>query len=304
MKIVKQKNGKSLMIKTQEIKLEDLPNLNNALAMGILKSLEAKEMYPKQIAKKLKIHEQNVYYYIRQLERAKLISVARQENINGTVAKFYKLNSDSFFVKVGEFRESSKLEESGSEFLKPFIQNGELNALIVVGSPDPHGPQKARSKDGYFGMDLALFLGTFLNYVNESKVKLDTEVQEKDLHENNLIILGGPIVNKVTEMINKKMPIYFDEEKKGFYSTISKKTYFHDEIGVINKTKSPFNKDKMVLVIEGLRNSGTKAAIISFIKKFKDLEKGNRFNENIHSKVVEGEDLNSDGLVDSAEILE
>ena len=304
MKIVKQKNGKSLMIKTQEIKLEDLPNLNNALAMGILKSLEAKEMYPKQIAKKLKIHEQNVYYYIRQLEKAKLISVARQENINGTVAKFYKLNSDSFFVKVGEFRESSKLEESGSEFLKPFIQNGELNALIVVGSPDPHGPQKARSKDGYFGMDLALFLGTFLNYVNESKVKLDTEVQEKDLHENNLIILGGPIVNKVTEMINKKMPIYFDEGKKGFYSTISKKTYFHDEIGVINKTKSPFNKDKMVLVIEGLRNSGTKAAIISFIKKFKDLEKGNRFNESVHSKVVEGEDLNSDGLVDSAEILE
>ena len=304
MKIVKQSNGKSLMLKTQEIKLEDLPNLNNALVMSILKSLEIKEMYPKQIAKKLKIHEQNVYYYIRQLEKAKLISVARQENINGTVAKFYKLNSDSFFVKVGEFRESSKLEESGSEFLKPFIQNGELNALIVVGSPDPHGPQKARSKDGYFGMDLALFLGTFLNYVNESKVKLDTEVQEKDLHENNLIILGGPIVNKVTEMINKKMPIYFDEGKKGFYSTISKKTYFHDEIGVINKTKSPFNKDKMVLVIEGLRNSGTKAAIISFIKKFKDLEKGNRFNESVHSKVVEGEDLNSDGLVDSAEILE
>ena len=60
----------------------------------------------------------------------------------------------------------------------------------------------------------------------------------------------------------------------------------------------------MVLVIEGLRNSGTKAAIISFIKKFKDLEKGNRFNESVHSKVVEGEDLNSDGLVDSAEILE
>ena len=107
MKIVKQSNGKSLMLKTQEIKLEDLPNLNNALVMSILKSLEIKEMYPKQIAKKLKIHEQNVYYYIRQLEKAKLISVARQENINGTVAKFYRLNSDSFFVKVGEFRESS-----------------------------------------------------------------------------------------------------------------------------------------------------------------------------------------------------
>jgi hypothetical protein len=304
MKIVKQKNGKSFMIKTQEIKLEDLPNLNNSLAMSILKSLENKEMYPKQIAKKLNIHEQNVYYYIRQLERAKLISVSKQENINGTVAKFYKLNSDSFFVKINDFKESSKLEESGSEFLKPFILNGELNALIVVGSPDPHGPLKARSKDGYFGMDLALFLGTFLNYVNESKVKLDTEIQDKDLQNNNLIILGGPIVNKVSEMVNKKLPIYFDENKKGFYSTLSKKTYVHDEIGVINKTKNPFNKEKMILVIEGLRNSGTKAAIISFIKKFGEIEKGNNYNSFVYCKVVEGEDLDSDGAVDNVEILE
>ncbi len=292
------------MIKTQEIKQTDIGSLNNEVSLNILRVLRDNEMYAKQIAKKLKIHEQNVYYYIRLLEKAKIISVSKTENINGTVAKFYKVNSDSFFIKVGEFKESSKLEESGSDFLKPFIQNGELNALIVVGSPDPHGPLKARSRDGYFGMDLALFLGTFLNYINESKVKLDTEIQEKDLHENNLIILGGPIVNKVTEMLNKKMPIYFDEDKKGFYSTISKKTYFHDEIGVINKAKSPFNKEKMVLVIEGLRNSGTKAAILSFIKKFKELEQGNKFNKNIYSKIVEGEDLDSDGFVDSVEILE
>jgi len=304
MKIVKNKNGKSLMVKTQEIKHEDIGSLNNQVSFNILKILRENEMYPKQIAKKLKIHEQNVYYYIRLLEKAKIISVSKTENINGTVAKFYKVNSDSFFFKIGDFKESSKIEESGSDFLKPFIQNGELNALIVVGSPDPHGPLKARSKDGYFGMDLALFLGTFLNYVNESKVKLDTEIQEKDLHENNLIILGGPIVNKVTEMINKKMPIYFDEDKKGFYSTISKKTYFNDEIGVINKAKSPFNKEKMVLVIEGLRNSGTKAAIISFIKKFHEIEKGNSYNSLVNSKVVEGEDLDSDGFVDNAEILE
>ena len=304
MKIVKNQNGKSLMIKTQELKQTDIGSLNNEVSLNILRVLRENEMYPKQIAKKLKIHEQNVYYYTRLLEKAKIISVSKTENINGTIAKFYKVNSDSFFLKIGDFKESSKLEESGSDFLKPFIQNGELNALIVVGSPDPHGPLKARSRDGYFGMDLALFLGTFLNYISESKVKLDTEIQEKDLHENNLIILGGPIVNKVSEMINKKMPIYFDEDKKGFYSTLSGKTYFNDEIGVINKAKSPFNKEKMVLVIEGLRNSGTKAAIISFIKKFKEIEQGNKFSKNVYSKVVEGEDLDSDGIVDDVEILE
>ena len=303
MKIIKTEKGKSLILKTQEVKPADLSSLNQ-ISLDILKVIKEHEMYPKQIAKKLKIHEQNIYYYIRKLEKSKIISVSKEENINGTTAKFYKLNSDSFFFKINDFKESSKLEESGSEFLKPFIEKGELNALIIVGSPDPHGQQKARSKDGYFGMDLALFLGTFLNSINSSKVKLDTEVREKELEENNLIILGGPIVNRITESINKKMPIYFDENKKGFYSTISKKTYFHDEIGVINKAKNPFNKDKMVLLIEGLRNSGTKAAIIAFIKKFHEIEKGNKFNSNIFSKVVEGEDLDSDGVVDDVEVLE
>jgi hypothetical protein len=58
--------------------------------------------------------------------------------------------------------------------------------LSIVGSPDPHGPSKARSKDGYFGMDLALFLGTFLSNITGSKVKLDTEIQDKDLENNNI----------------------------------------------------------------------------------------------------------------------
>ncbi|MEK6891086.1 MAG: helix-turn-helix domain-containing protein, partial [Nanoarchaeota archaeon] len=135
MKIVKNQNGKSLMIKTQELKQTDIGSLNNEVSLNILRVLRENEMYPKQIAKKLKIHEQNVYYYTRLLEKAKIISVSKTENINGTIAKFYKVNSDSFFLKIGDFKESSKLEESGSDFLKPFIQNGELNALIVVGSP-------------------------------------------------------------------------------------------------------------------------------------------------------------------------
>ncbi|MFA6022605.1 MAG: helix-turn-helix domain-containing protein [Candidatus Pacearchaeota archaeon] len=303
MKIVKTDKGKSYVLKTKEIPFTNLPSMNE-LSINILKVLKEHEMYPKQIAKKLKVHEQNVYYYIHQLEKSGIIKVSKQENINGTVAKFYTLTSDSFYFKLHDFRESSKLEEKEPEFLSPFIDKGELNALIIVGSPDPHGPQKARSRDGYFGMDLALFLGTFLNYVGNSKVMLDTEVHDSDLEENNLIILGGPIVNKVTETINKKMPIYFDEEKKGFFSTISDKVYFHDEIGVINKCKSPFNKDKMVLTIAGLRNSGTKSAIIAFLKKFEELSKGNIYDKKVFSKVVEGEDLDSDGIVDSVEILE
>lgn len=304
MKILATKSGKNYVLKTKEIPLQNFPNINNKISIDILNLLKDKEMYAKQIAKKLKIHEQKIYYYIRPLEKADIIYVSRTEKINGTTAKFYSLTSDSFYFRVGDFKESTKLEEHEPEFLKPFIEKGELNALIIVGSPDPHGPQKARSRDGYFGMDLALFLGTFLNYVSESKVKLDTEVNESELKNNNLIILGGPIVNKITEQINKKMPIYFNETKKGYYSTITQKTYFDESTGVINKTKNPFNKKKQLLLITGLRNSGTKSAILAFLKKFDGLSKGNVFNEQIHSKVVEGEDLDSDGSVDGVQILE
>jgi len=304
MKIIKREKDKTYALNTLEVSAKQISCLNNPLSLKILQILKDESLYPKQIAKKLKVHEQNVYYYVHNLERAKLIKVVRQEMVQGTIAKFYSLVADSFYVKIKDFKESTKLDERNSDFLKPFIENSKFNALIVVGSPDPHGEQKARSRDGYFGMDLALFFGTFLNNITEGKVKLDTEIQEKDLRENNLVVLGGPIVNKTAEMINKKSPIYFDEKKKGFYSSVSKKVYANEEIGVINKFQSPFNKDKSILYIAGIRNMGTKAAILTFLQKFHDIEKGNNLDRKIQGKVIEGIDLDSDGIVDSVEILE
>ena len=215
MKVLKQQKGKTFVLSTKETTASNAGVLGNPLALLILRTLHKEAFYPKQLAKKLKIHEQKVYYYIHQLEEAKLITVVKQERLQGIIAKWYRPVSDSFFVPLTDFKESSKVDEHESSFLRPFIEQGQLNALIIVGSPDPHGPLKARSRDGYFGMDLALFLGTFLNQVSESRVKLDTEIQEKDLEQNNLIVLGGPIVNKVAERIGNKMPIYFDDDEVG-----------------------------------------------------------------------------------------
>ena len=304
MKIIKEQDMKTYSLNTKEIQIKDFSNISNEIAQNILKLISKEPMYPKQIAKAMKLHEQNIYYYIRKLEKSNIIIIDRQENINGTLANFYKLSSDSFYFKIKDFKESSKVQEKESNYLKPFIEEGNLNAIIIVGSPDPHGPQKARSRDGYFGMDLALFLGSFLRYVPESKVKLDTEVNELDLKNNNLIIIGGPIVNKVTSLLSNKPQIYFDEEKKGIYSKITKKTYMSEEVGFINKFKSPFNSDKSILLLAGLRNSGTKAAILSFLKHFDELKKGNIFKKEIQSKVLEGLDLDSDGFIDDCEFLE
>lgn len=303
MKIIKQEYHKNHSINTQEINPSYLFQFNPTV-LKIIDLLKNKNMYPIEISKALKLHEQNIYYYIKKLEKAKIIKINEQKKINGVIANLYALASDSFFFKFNNFKESPKIIEKESHFLKPFIEEGLLNSLIIVGSPDPHGPQKARSKDGYFGMDLALFLGTFISHIPESKVKLDTEASEQDLKNNNLIIIGGYIVNKIASIINKKMPIRFDKKKKGIISSITGKVYFSDETGLINKIKSPFNREKSILLIAGNRNPGTKAAILAFIKDFKTLKSGNKFNSKINSRVVEGIDLNSDGIIDNLEFLE
>lgn len=303
MKIIKEEKDKVYSIFTKEINLDDIPNLSSKTVKKIFNAISEEPMYPKQIAKQIKEHEQSIYYYIKKLEKAGLIKVERQESINGTIANYYTPASDSFHFRFAEFKESSKIHEKKSNYLEPFIVDGNLDALIVVGSPDPHGPQKARSRDGYYGVDLGLFLGTFLTYIPQSMVKLDTEVTDKDL-ENNLIIIGGPIVNKVSSIINKDLPVRFDPKEKGIKSKLSGRTYFGEEIGIINKIDSPFTEEKKILSIEGVRYQGTRAAILAFLKHFDELTRGNNNDNSVHSRVVEGVDLDSDGRVDDVEFIE
>src|SRR3989344_2508975 len=276
--VVNKEKNEVYSLPAKEIKFSSLKNLGTELAQRIVKSISDEAKYPADIAKELKVHEQKVYYHIRNLEKAGIVKIVKKQSKQ----------------KIAHITNESA-------FLEPFIQNGQLIALIIVGSPDPHGPDKARSRDGYYGIDLALFLGTFLNYVPSFNVKLDTEVHDKDL-EGNLILIGGPITNKITNKVNAKLPIRF--ENGNIKSGISNETYPQDEVGLIVKIRNPFNKDKGILVVAGKRYSGTRAAIIAFLKNFKKITEGNIHNPNINARVVEGVDLDSDGIVDDVEFRE
>ena len=303
--VIEQQKQKTYSLEAKEINVELLGSLGSELAQKIVHCIVEKEKYPKQIATELKENEQKIYYHIRNLEKAGIIKVVKQELVRGAMAKFYKIAEAALVVKFKELVQSQKIsptDEKVSRFLNPFIVDGKLNALIIVGSPDPHGPEKARSRDGYYGMDLALFLGTFLNYVPDIKVRLDTETNDADLHEN-LIVIGGPIVNRVTEKFNKSLPVNFSADKN-IYSKVSKTTYSSDETGLIVKIKNPFNSEKSVLVVAGKRFSGTRAAILAFLKGFSQICAGNKFNSSTTAKVVEGLDLDSDGVVDAVEFRE
>jgi DNA-binding PadR family transcriptional regulator len=300
--IEKQKN-EIFSLPAKELKFNSLKNFGTELAQKIIRCISEKPKYPTDIAKELKVHEQKVYYHIRNLEKAGIIRVVKKETKQGAVANYYALTEPAFIVKFKKLQQTQKISQFRNEsaYLEPFVKNGKLDALIIVGSPDPHGPDKARSRDGYYGIDLALFLGTFLNYVPTANVKLDTDVRENDL-DNNLILLGGPITNKTTEKFNDKLPIRFEDGS--IKSTISNEIYPQDEAGMIVKIKNPVNRDKEILVIAGKRFAGTRAAIIAFLKHFREITNGNMRNRNIKASVVEGTDLDSDGIVDDVEFRE
>jgi len=310
--IVDQKNGKTFSLITKLLEPKQLKVALSPLAWKILKILAEKPSYPKEIGKKLKIHEQKIYYHIRNLEKVGLIEKIKEEKRQGALAKFYNVTDFAFTILLKPLEESQKifqLKKEYKEFLEPFISDGKLNANIILGSPEPHGATKSRAKDGAFATDLGLFLGTFLIYRSETPVKLDTEIKEGNL-KNNLILIGGPGVNSITAKINNKLPIKFERIKHmgNFYSSIrssiSKKNYAEEGCGVIVKTKNPFDKTKDVLVVAGRRISGTRAAILAFLQKFDELCKGNSYNSKVFAKVVEGVDENSDGVIDSIEFLE
>jgi DNA-binding transcriptional ArsR family regulator len=306
MHIVKKEKGKFFSLPSEELNGDKLKVMSSLLARDILRILAKSENYPLNIARTLKVHEQKVYYHIKNLEKAKIIKKSRQDVIKGVVLNYYKLVNSSFFIKFDEFKETQKIVDDYEykDFFNPFIINGKLNTLIVVGSPSPHGKLKARSRDVNMALEFALFLGTFLNHIPTANVKLDIDIKSEDMF-NNLILIGGPRVNRVTDQVNDKLPIYYDEkEDYSLKSNISGKTYCENECGMIVKIKNPFDKTKQILAIGGKSTPGTKASILAFIHNLDEIIKGNKFNNNKIARVVEGLDLNSDGIIDSIEFKE
>jgi DNA-binding transcriptional ArsR family regulator len=304
--------GKAVSSPAKVVRPEQLAVALSPLAWRILQALAQQPNYPKELARQLKVHEQKVYYHVRNLEKAGLIKVLRSEGMQGALAKIYTTDASAFAVLLKPLQPSAKLQSLKTEhkrFLEPFVVDGRLNALIIMGSPEPHGPTKVRSKDGPEAAQLGLFFGSFLNYLPESCVKLDTEVRESDL-KRNIIVIGGPAVNSVMARLNGKLQIRMKQVEHGafkyssIFSELSGKSYSEENHGFIIKVKNPFDRTKEVLVLAGRRSAGTKAAILALLTKFDDICAGNSYQPKVLARVVEGIDSDSDGILDSVDVLE
>ncbi|MCK5177602.1 MAG: ArsR family transcriptional regulator [Candidatus Aenigmarchaeota archaeon] len=300
---IKGKDNKTYNIK--KIEVQNIKSLSEN-AIKILKILSEKEMYPKQIAQLLKMNEQKVYYYINLLKKTKLIDVTREEKYGGLIAKYYTCSSDGALVLWNKLAiEKNKIKD---DFLLNFTKNNFSKTVFVLGSPFHHGRQMAKAEDEKQAILVALFMGGLAGNcsANISNIKYDTEIEEEDL-KKNLIIVGGPAINKTAELMNKSLAVKFvkkDNFYHALYSSISKKEYSDENCGFIEKTKNPFNKYAEILIFGGRRRIGTAAAVFFLINKLNSFEKGNKYNKNIFSKIIKGIDENNDGFVDRVEELE
>lgn len=306
--------GKKITVYKDPQKLKMV--LNN-LSWKILNMLAEVEMYPMEIAKKLGVHEQKVYYHIRKLVKAGAITVVREEEKKGAIAKYYRAVSPAFGIELPFGYRNVKtatfayMDERLQQFFNPFIkEDGNFDGKIVVGSPDPHGPFKARARDGHYASYLTLFLGQFVRLPVDFIIKLDVDVKAEKEENNNLILVGGPGTNLLTQEVNDHLPIRFSmmPSEHGFLfgGLVSQKTqnvYTGDAVGVVARIANPWNKEKRIIVLAGNKAVGTKACVLALAKFWKQTLKNFRA-ENDFATVIQGFDLDGDGKVDSIEVIE
>jgi DNA-binding transcriptional ArsR family regulator len=318
-KLLLQDDGKTQKVKEISIMRDSqrLKMILGKLSWKILLLLAEKEMYPLEVARQLGIHEQKVYYHIRKLAKAGAITIAKEEKRKGATAKYYKTVSPAFGI---EFPQGYKTMQTHSliaaseqiqNFFAEFIdENGAFNGKIVVGSPTPHGPFKTSARDGHYAAHLTFFLGQLAKMPQEFAIKLDVDVKAEKEEKNNLILVGGPGTNLLTQEINEFLPVKFNMQSshEGFLlgGMVSQKTtrvYTADVAGLIAKIENPWDATKRIIVLAGNKAVGTKACVLALAnfwkKTLRDYQGKNGF-----AVVIQGFDLDGDGKVDAVEVQE
>lgn len=287
------------------------------LGWKILVMLSEREMYPLEIARKLGVHEQIVYYHMRKLAKAGVIIVSREENMKGATAKYYKVVSPAFGIELPQGYKTVQrlsrlnMSEPIQRFFKEFLtEDGTFTGKIIVGSPTPHGPFKTSARDGHYASHLTFFLGQFAKIPEEFAIKLDVDVKAEKEEKNNLILVGGPGTNLLTQELNEYLPIKFNMKPSSegflFGGLVSRKTsnvYTADSVGLVAKIVNPWDSSKRVIVLAGNKAVGTKACVLA-LTSFWEKTLRNYENADTFARVIQGLDLDGDGKVDAVEILE
>ncbi|MFT4892481.1 MAG: DNA-binding transcriptional ArsR family regulator [Candidatus Nanohaloarchaea archaeon] len=287
-------------VESAELEAEEIKALSDPTRVKILKKLGESASYPAKVSKELDLPKQKTYYHFRILEENGLIEEERREERSGGLATFYTPVQKSFHLDLGGEGNKTAFESfaEAETFLRPLVEEGKLNGKIVVGSPDEHGPDQVRARDGHLAGEIGLKLGKYANS-SGSSVRLDTEIFRSESFDQNLLMLGGVLTNTVTRKYNSEFPVSFEGESfpyRGFETPEG--SYTDAKTGVIAKTEHPEAEGKYLYMVAGVQSDGTRSAV----KAFKDLDQ--LFEEGQTYTVIKGRDMDGDGEIDEYEVLE
>ena len=305
-RLLVEKRGKKYVSKHIYIldKVTDLSINKNSLK--ILSEIAKGPTYPREVADRLGMDEQLVYYYFRKLEKAGLIKFVREIRKGGVACKVYSLVSEAFGFEIAPSQQEITIDKTVKveKFFDDFVSGGVFDGSIVVGAPVPHGPYLTTAHDGHYTSQLTMFLGGICELPKRFIVKLDTEVKSEHEERRNLILIGGPLANIISAELNEKLKVKF-KWKEGWklISEISGKEYSDENVSLVAKVKNPWDTSKKIILLAGLKSEGTKTSIIAVTHFFDRL-----FDKYIEGKdfyaIIMGVDKDGDGKVDDIEVLE
>jgi len=310
-RLLTDEDGRQYSTETQLADSPDgLKGLLNETRWQILTSLAEESSYPAELAEKLGLHEQKVYYHIRQMHDHGIIEIASREERSGSVAKYYKPTAHAYTLRLpGGDRQLADIpageDTLARRFLGQFITGGRIDGRIVVGSPDPHGPHQVRGRDGHFAVDIAALLGRYGTLEGELS-RLDTDINNESDYDDNLFLVGGPLTNVITAAFNEYLPVRFDQQNFPYRRLISEQTgeeYSEGTIGLIAKIPNPEAPEKTAIVVAGIRNTGTRAAVIGLTNHADDVIT-DYDSEDTWARVVRGRDMDGDGHIDAVKTIE
>ncbi|MBI4014720.1 MAG: ArsR family transcriptional regulator [Candidatus Aenigmarchaeota archaeon] len=277
--------------------------LGSDVAMSILSALSEENQCPMDVARKLKINEQKVYYYLRGLEKAGIVKKVGEEPRYGMTAKIYSVVSPVVAIKLHEkarvVPSSPATDVALIDFFHPFVENGELNAKIIFGDPYPHGEHGESAKEGVHAFDIAMLIGGLARNMAFPSYLIDTDVEDRHL-KDNIILIGNAKTNTIIRKMEQELPVSFKDNR--IISKKTKKAYEGPIIGVIAKTKNPYDSSKSVLVISGIRTRGMRAAVLAITTQYNKLLEHSGHSEFV--RIVEGIDKDGDKIIDDVKILE
>ncbi len=264
--------------------------------------------YPSHIARELRVYHQTVYYHIRKLEKAGLVTKTGRKVVRGGAADLYALATDGYAVEFDvpaepfEGPHSATRSRSLARFLSEFISGGELDGWLVVGSPEPHGPNRTQGRDAHYAVQLGFALGQFVKLPARFPVKLDVDLKNERLERSNLLVVGGPRTNMVASELNPHLPVRFSD--KNFWGSIEDDTgrrYLSEWEAAVIKVRNPWNEQRACVLAAGLSGAATKAAVIGMTNFAEQVFEG--YDHGDFAAVIRGTDIDGDGKVDSVEVL-